>query len=636
MGLVAYYPLNGNSQDYITEDFATVENVIWTDGKVGDCGSFNGTTSQIIIPDEPKYKSRSEISAAAWVYSTRNLAARQVVLMVGRDMSSGYLLLTDDGTTFRARINTSGGQVEASATVTLNTWNHFAFSYSYETGLRLYLNGALISEQPANGTITYPEIFGDGNSIGAHGGQYYFEGFIDEVELYNHVLSVKEVQNIYRALYFSASLRYSSNSNVKEDTITEVGTVTFNNGFIGTSSGGIEYNNLDARITEATVSIYARLDAVGLNQVLDTSLPRGIVLKWQDNSSSALVGGFDGSFVTVPITYTLGQEIHIVMTYDGSTQKFFIDGQKVQENAKTGAFNLSTLYVGKYFANSDYDFEGKLRDAQVFQRLFSETEVYEFSRNAMSIHNTGIMQPKYLIETGNELDFLSVRYDSIQIGEFSEIGAGREMVNWLPFNDSNVDKTGIGTDATLNNGAFVDVDGLFVDGTDDYATISQPDLDFSSHHWTVSFLIYPLAIDGTFVVSPNSAGVDHGFRFGGSGNISMLYAESADTNTRAVTGSLPLNEWTHVVGQIDENLTARLFINGELVDEETNTIPIAYWTDGWSIGQRANATFYSNFRMKNFKVFDSVLTVQEIGAEYRMGKASVNKNTAYAKEIIEG
>lgn len=48
MALVAYYPLNGDANDYSGNELhGTATNVTWTDGKVGQAGSFNGTTAYI-------------------------------------------------------------------------------------------------------------------------------------------------------------------------------------------------------------------------------------------------------------------------------------------------------------------------------------------------------------------------------------------------------------------------------------------------------------------------------------------------------------------------------------------------------------------------------------------------------------
>ena len=48
MALVAYYPLNGDANDYSGNELnGTPTNVSWVDGKVGQAGEFTGSNSWI-------------------------------------------------------------------------------------------------------------------------------------------------------------------------------------------------------------------------------------------------------------------------------------------------------------------------------------------------------------------------------------------------------------------------------------------------------------------------------------------------------------------------------------------------------------------------------------------------------------
>ena len=72
----------------------------------------------------------------------------------------------------------------------LNTWTHLAATYS-SGALRIYVNGVLVSTQAGTGSIassTLPLRIG-GNTIWGE----YFAGRIDEVKIYNRVLSVTEI-----------------------------------------------------------------------------------------------------------------------------------------------------------------------------------------------------------------------------------------------------------------------------------------------------------------------------------------------------------------------------------------------------------------------------------------------------------
>jgi len=53
------------------------------------------------------------------------------------------------------------------------------------------------------------------------------------------------------------------------------------------------------------------------------------------------------------------------------------------------------------------------------------------------------------------------------------------------------------------------------------------------------------------------------------------------------------------------------------------------------IGKQANAGIGLDGIIRNVKIHDVALTPEEVAQEYRSGKASLNKNSAFAKEFIE-
>jgi hypothetical protein len=77
------------------------------------------------------------------------------------------------------------------AALAANVWTHVAGTYDGTT-VRLYVNGVQVSSRPAGGPIstsTGPLRIG-GNSLWGE----FFEGRIDEVRVYNRVLTSSEIQ----------------------------------------------------------------------------------------------------------------------------------------------------------------------------------------------------------------------------------------------------------------------------------------------------------------------------------------------------------------------------------------------------------------------------------------------------------
>src|SRR5206468_2316498 len=89
----------------------------------------------------------------------------------------------------------AGGATRAlngTAAVPTGVWTHLAASYDGTT-LRLYVNGAQVSQSAVSGSIaasSSPLRIG-GNAIWGE----YFTGLIDEVRVYNRALSAAELQN---------------------------------------------------------------------------------------------------------------------------------------------------------------------------------------------------------------------------------------------------------------------------------------------------------------------------------------------------------------------------------------------------------------------------------------------------------
>src|SRR5207249_789931 len=90
------------------------------------------------------------------------------------------------------------GSADSTNTIPLNQWSHVAMSWDGTTA-RLYINGI---QDPttlaASGAI--PSDAGLSKAIGSRGGiDQFFNGLIDEVEIFTRALSQQEVLDIYNA-----------------------------------------------------------------------------------------------------------------------------------------------------------------------------------------------------------------------------------------------------------------------------------------------------------------------------------------------------------------------------------------------------------------------------------------------------
>jgi len=215
-GLVAYYPFNGNANDASGNDInGTVSGATLTSNKNGDVNSaysFDGDQDIITIPNTDMINT-SQITVSAWIKPTRYTAleqdqgdSQQVIVSntrqdgwgpgfefktFGETDSSGaqYLSLGLSGT-----INSNFSTQTDNIGMSLNQWSHVAYTHD-DTNINFYLNGQLVLTEDSPGTNLYNN---NSISIGSRPSiRHVFSGGIDDVGIWNEVLTAEEIEYLY-------------------------------------------------------------------------------------------------------------------------------------------------------------------------------------------------------------------------------------------------------------------------------------------------------------------------------------------------------------------------------------------------------------------------------------------------------
>ena len=197
-GLVAAYSFNEGAGTTVADlsgngNTGTVSGTTWTTaGKYGGALSFNGTSALVTIPDAASLRLTSAMTLEAWVNPSAITSAWRDVIYKADD--NYYLEATSSnasrpsvGGTFAG----SGANIYGTAALTANTWAHLAATYDGAT-LRLYVNGTQVSSVARTGalaTSTNPLQIGGDSLYGQ-----FFQGLIDEIRVYNVVLTAAQVQ----------------------------------------------------------------------------------------------------------------------------------------------------------------------------------------------------------------------------------------------------------------------------------------------------------------------------------------------------------------------------------------------------------------------------------------------------------
>jgi hypothetical protein len=228
MSLIAWYPLNGDTKDYsgngldATNSGASIDN----SGKIGKCYSFNGGSNYITAGNPTKLQIKNEITLSAWINPINVNALGNVVAKNG---NSGFRFRIDAAQNLWWYVS---GNPCTGGFVPLNTWTHCLVTGN-QYGLKCYVNGFMVASNTTPFAPTNPvqDLF-----IGAlEPGAEPFYGKINDVRIYDHTLSEKEIKELAKAkvlhytfndfqepttnLWVGNRYEYNNNSTVTRDTL---------------------------------------------------------------------------------------------------------------------------------------------------------------------------------------------------------------------------------------------------------------------------------------------------------------------------------------------------------------------------------------------------------------------------------
>jgi hypothetical protein len=195
--------VSGWSGDRTADDVQGINNgtllngASFTNGKVGPGFLFDGVNDGVTISNSPSL-SQTRITLDAWVYPTgKQLTNRHIISKDNELKQREWVMALNGDNKFHADVQLPSGYVSlAGATlVQLNTWYHVAMTHD-GSKLRLYVNGLLDGITDAVGdVVSTPNPVG----IGGNALPVFFQGVIDEAQIFSRVLTDAEILSIYQA-----------------------------------------------------------------------------------------------------------------------------------------------------------------------------------------------------------------------------------------------------------------------------------------------------------------------------------------------------------------------------------------------------------------------------------------------------
>ena len=188
--LVAYYSFSGNANDSVGTAHGTLSgdvDLTASDryGNPDSACAFDGTDDAVTIGTIPLGTSTG-LSFALWMYRS----------------NTGYAVYANpffmyQQVTFCVY---PGSTNSVYAAVPADTWTHIVGTYDNNTGtgvIKIYRDGALIEEVEKGSTLG--SMFLNSLVLGERAGAYVdFQGVLDEVRIYNRVLTAAEVEAVYQ------------------------------------------------------------------------------------------------------------------------------------------------------------------------------------------------------------------------------------------------------------------------------------------------------------------------------------------------------------------------------------------------------------------------------------------------------
>ncbi len=218
-GLQAYYPFNGNANDESANGNNGVEtNITYSTGKVGQCASFNGS-SKIDVTNSQFVSGLSNYTISVWVQLNK-LGQRQMITNVwGTGGSSDDNFILDynalGGNTFASQVglleNSRRSDLKGGVP-TASQWYHLLVTVNtVQNTHSLYIDGILIESNiitTLTGSVNVPF------QIGHYYNSLFLDGKLDELRIYNRVLTQEEITQLSLSLVTSAPNLVIEKSNV--------------------------------------------------------------------------------------------------------------------------------------------------------------------------------------------------------------------------------------------------------------------------------------------------------------------------------------------------------------------------------------------------------------------------------------
>jgi len=392
-------------------------------GRIGQALEFDGSNDYVNAGSGSSLDNLSTITIAAWIYPTGWGGGAY-----GRITDKGQKVFYLDNTGSGGRVETmtfyqffsgsDGYWYAQQSSIKLNQWQHVVLTYnSSATGNnpKFYLNST--SKTLTKGSTPTGSADSDAASnlfVGDNGGgTRAFQGKMDDLRIYNRILSADEISRLYElgaTTYVNTTI--TSNPNLENGL---VGHWTFdgqdmtpnvrdrsgqgNHGglilgasgntatttAIGAIGQALEFDGVDDYVQLPVIALGGDTGTMGgwFKSSTTTGSHRFVGRYWQQHSVGLYNGNYGGYWNNTAVNSGIAIDTewhHLMMTYDGSLGsdniKLYLDGTAIKTVDVTGS-NLNEDIDWQIGAHGDAGmyWNGQIDDVRIYNRALSAAEI---------------------------------------------------------------------------------------------------------------------------------------------------------------------------------------------------------------------------------------------------------------------
>lgn len=576
MSLMVWLPLNGDltNQGLLGPLTQTSAPSYTSNGKIGKALSAGGVsmsaeqTSQVF--------NNNEVSICFWVYPNIDAGGTSGLLFGNNAMSAGnnrkfsiFLYPTVNDLHLSWQNDTADTTFQGSIDTGLfpsYTWTHLAVVYK-NPNIYIYTNGNLIktytNKISNSSTFAYTtQVINDKASR-----------YINDLRVYNHALSAKEIKEISKGLILHYPLHGG-----------EGGTNLF--------KGNKEYYATSSGITE-----------IGSSLTYDTSI--------------------------LPLNSLIGKTVTFTFDYSVVGEKLNTSGGWSKQ--RFGA-HLTVEYVDSAGATvTTYPCTGHLHEGVTGEGTGRAVQTYTFPTNWQSIKSFRISPGPQNQPSANNTATWYMKNFKVELGNVDTGYSVNPNTIGITANQA-IDYSGYGYNGTVSTVLEYSADCVRYDSAANFASdkkIYTPTLPTSglANSYTIAWWAKTSAISGKMF---------WGFSDGNKLNLyGGIYCNTGDGNSNPFVGaSAPsLNVWHHYA-MVGNGSTVGLYVDGVLKGNATTYKPIAgtrIYLNGWS----STTDYDFNGLMNDFRIYATALSASDIKELYQIPISVDKSGNAFAMEFIE-